>query len=79
MKEQPDLKAVTIPWARGTYFGPVSNGVPDNMGKWIHPENMSTLVNSETVKDMAKVRTPLQMAQKLSASSKTVYLIDGDT
>jgi hypothetical protein len=38
VKEQPDLKAVTIPWAGGTYFGPVSNGVPDNMGKWTHPE-----------------------------------------
>ena len=38
MNHRPDLKSVTIPWGGGTYSGAVSNGVPDDLGKWSHPD-----------------------------------------
>ena len=38
MDQRPDLKSVTIPWGGCTYSGAVSNGVPDDLGKWSHPD-----------------------------------------
>ena len=49
MNQRPDLKSVTIPWGGGTYSGAVSNGVPDNLGKWSHPDGHNKSLALRTV------------------------------
>ena len=77
MDQRPDLKSLTIPWGGCTYSGAVANGVPDDLGKWSHPDGHEYIGEFREGKYMARAHTPDLTAQRLSADSLKDCQVDG--